>query len=78
MAAEDFAEVLQRVPGCFFFVGGRNDAIGAVHPHHSPRFDLCEEALPIAVEVLEAAARRVLARGAGDGFSDAVSRYDID
>jgi amidohydrolase len=60
MAAEDFAEVLQRVPGCFFFVGGRNDAIGAVHPHHSPRFDLCEEALPVAVEVLEAAARRVL------------------
>lgn len=63
MAAEDFGEFLQRVPGCFFFVGGRNVATGAVHPHHSPRFDLCEEALPIAVEVLEAAARRVL----GDG-----------
>jgi amidohydrolase len=56
MAAEDFSEFAARVPGCFFFVGGRNEATGAVHPHHSPRFDLCEGALPVAVEVLERAA----------------------
>jgi amidohydrolase len=61
MAAEDFGEFLLRVPGCYFFVGGRNVASGAVHPHHSPRFDLCEDALPVAVDVLERAARRVLA-----------------
>lgn len=60
MAAEDFGEFLRRVPGCFFFVGARNEATGAVHPHHSPRFDLCEDALPVAVEVLERAAREVL------------------
>jgi amidohydrolase len=60
MASEDFGEFLQRVPGCYFFVGARNEARGAVHPHHSPRFDLCEDALPVAVDVLERAARRVL------------------
>lgn len=60
MAAEDFGEFLLRAPGCYFFVGARNEATGAVHPHHSPRFDVCEEALPVAVEVLERAALRVL------------------
>ena len=56
MAAEDFGDVLARVPGCYFFVGGRNEAKGMTHPHHSPRFDLCEECLPVGVQVLEAAA----------------------
>ncbi len=60
MAAEDFGEILQRVPGCYFFVGARNAASGAIHPHHSPHFNLCEDALPVAVRVLERAARRVL------------------
>lgn len=60
MGAEDFAEFLLRVPGCYFFVGARNEEIGAVHPHHSPRFDICEEALPVGVEVLERAAREHL------------------
>ncbi|HET6763574.1 MAG TPA: amidohydrolase [Longimicrobiaceae bacterium] len=60
MAAEDFGEMLMRVPGCYFFVGARDEERGIVHPHHSPRFDLCEECLPTAVQVLERAARRVL------------------
>ncbi|HEX8213347.1 MAG TPA: amidohydrolase [Longimicrobium sp.] len=60
MASEDFGEFLLRVPGCYFFVGARNEGRGAVHPHHSPRFDLCEDSLPVAVDVLERAARRVL------------------
>ncbi|HEV2130792.1 MAG TPA: amidohydrolase [Longimicrobiaceae bacterium] len=56
MGAEDFGEFLLRVPGCFFFVGCRNEETGATHPHHSPRFDICEQSLPVAVEVLERAA----------------------
>jgi amidohydrolase len=63
MASEDFGEFLLRVPGCYFFVGARNEERGAIHPHHSPRFDLCEDALPVSVDVLERAARRVLAGG---------------
>jgi amidohydrolase len=61
MAAEDFGEMLLRVPGCYFFVGAHSEPRGAVHPHHSPRFDLCEDALPVGVDVLERAARLVLA-----------------
>jgi amidohydrolase len=60
MAAEDFGDVLVRVPGCYFFVGCANEERGIVHSHHSPRFDVCEEALPVAVEVLERAALGVL------------------
>jgi amidohydrolase len=56
MASEDFSEIISRVPGCYFFVGARNETIGAVHPHHSPRFDLCEDAMSVGVEVMEHAA----------------------
>jgi amidohydrolase len=61
MAAEDFGDVLAQVPGCYFFVGGRSEGKGMTHPHHSPRFDLCEDCMPVAVDVLEAAARAYLA-----------------
>jgi amidohydrolase len=61
MAAEDFGDVLAQVPGCYFFVGGRSEERGMTHPHHSPRFDLCEDCMPVAVDVLEAAARDYLA-----------------
>ena len=60
MAAEDFGEFLIRVPGCYFFVGARSDEAGAVHPHHSPRFDICEDCMPVGVGVLERAARIIL------------------
>ena len=56
MASEDMAEFLTRVPGCFFFVGARNEAKGIVYGHHHPRFDIDEDALPIGVEVMTATA----------------------
>jgi amidohydrolase len=56
MAAEDFSEFSIRVPGCYFFLGVYDEAAGAVHPHHSPHFNLGEDALPIGVEILERAA----------------------
>ena len=61
MAAEDFGEFLLRVPGCYFFVGAQNEEKGIVHPHHNPRFDICEDCLPVAVDVLERAALHALA-----------------
>jgi amidohydrolase len=60
MAAEDFAEFGVRVPACFFFLGAYSADAGAVHPHHSPHFDVCEKAMPIGVDVLEGAAVTVL------------------
>ncbi|MEJ8545983.1 amidohydrolase [Brevibacillus borstelensis] len=45
MGAEDFSYYLQRVPGCFFYVGGGNKEIGATYPHHHPLFDVDERSM---------------------------------
>ncbi len=60
LGAEDFAYFLERVPGCFFMVGIRNEAKGTGQPHHNPRFDLDEDALGIGVELLVRVAERAL------------------
>ncbi len=52
MGGEDMGEFLARVPGCFFFVGARNEDRGITAPHHHPEFDLDEEALVIGCELL--------------------------
>lgn len=45
MGAEDFSHYLEKVPGSFFFVGGRNREINAIYPHHHPKFDVDEDAI---------------------------------
>lgn len=52
MGGEDMSYFLERVPGCYFFLGTRNEARGLIHPHHSPRFDIDESALVIGVEIM--------------------------
>jgi amidohydrolase len=59
MGGEDMSYFLKRVPGCFAFVGSAR-ADGTSFPHHSPRFDIEEGALPIAVELLTETAARYL------------------
>lgn len=51
MGSEDAAFFLEKVPGCYFFLGSAR-AGEDVAPHHSPRFDIDEEVLPIGVAVL--------------------------
>ncbi len=63
MASEDMAFFLERVPGCYAFVGCGNPDTQTHFPHHSPRFDLDEDALPIAVELLSRGAVQILAAG---------------
>jgi len=46
MGSEDFAFILERVPGCFFFIGSANKEKGLDAGHHHPRFDFDEQALP--------------------------------
>jgi amidohydrolase len=60
MGGEDFAYFLQQRPGCFWFVGSRNEARGLTFGHHHPRFDIDEAALPIAIASLTAVALRYL------------------
>ena len=63
MGGEDMSYFLERVPGCYFFLGTRNDERGLIHPHHSARFDIDESALALGVEIMTRAARRYLGEG---------------
>ena len=54
--SDDMACFLEAVPGCYFIVGAKNEEKGAKYPHHHPRFNIDEDALPIGVEVLTRAA----------------------
>lgn len=55
MGGEDMAYYLQKVPGCFFWLGACNPRKGYDQAHHNPRFDFDEDALPIGVAVFAAA-----------------------
>jgi amidohydrolase len=62
MGGEDMSYFLERVPGCFAFVGSapRN---GASSPHHSPTFDIDEESLVVGAELLSQVAIDYLSTG---------------
>lgn len=52
MWSEDFAYYGRHRPSCFYNLGVRNEARGIVHPVHTPRFDLDEEALQVGSGLL--------------------------
>ena len=58
--SDDMACFLEAVPGCYFIVGTKNAEKGANYPHHHPRFNIDEDALPVGVEVLTRAAMEYL------------------
>lgn len=60
MVAEDMAEFLRRVPGSFFLLGAMPAGVDWAEPHHSPRFDIDEAALPLGAAILASTAARYL------------------
>lgn len=61
MASEDMGYILEEIPGCYFFVGGRNESKGFIYPHHHPKFDFDERALIDGVAIMaQAVANYVL------------------
>ncbi|WP_345243048.1 M20 family metallopeptidase [Pontibacillus salipaludis] len=50
MTGEDFSYYILERPGAFFFTGAQKE--GHVYPHHHPKFDIDERALPIAAKTL--------------------------
>jgi amidohydrolase len=60
MGAEDASYFLQAAPGAYVFVGAGNEAKGYTEPHHSPRFQIDEDALPLSVALVTASAMRML------------------
>jgi len=55
MVSEDMAFLMQEVPGCYLLVGSANPSKGLNAPHHHPRFDFDEGALPRAAALMAAA-----------------------
>lgn len=50
MGGEDFGYYLLEKPGTYFFTGAQKE--GSEYPHHHPKFDIDERALPIAAKTL--------------------------
>jgi amidohydrolase len=60
MGSEDFASVLEKIPGCFFFIGSANPAKGLNAGHHHPRFDFDEAALTHGAAIMAASISELL------------------
>lgn len=50
MGGDDMAHFLRERPGCYFWLGGRNEPNGIAGRHHDPGFIIDEDALPLGVE----------------------------
>ena len=59
MGAEDFAAFSTRVPGCYLFLGVRNEERGIVHMLHTSRFDVDERCLSLGVRAMSAAIKKL-------------------
>lgn len=62
MGGEDFAYMMEKVPGLFMFVGSANPEKGLDYGHHHPKFDIDEASLPRAAALLAATAVELLNR----------------
>jgi len=63
MGSEDMAYMMSEIPGCYFFVGSANSEKSLDAPHHHPRFDIDEQALPVAVALMSASIVAILNGG---------------
>lgn len=60
MGGEDMAFMLEKIPGCYFFVGSANSERGLDYGHHHPKFDFDEAALPRAAALMASAVMEFL------------------
>jgi amidohydrolase len=60
MGSEDFAFMMEKVPGCFIFVGSANAERGLDYGHHHPKFDVDERALSQAAALMAQSAIEIL------------------
>jgi amidohydrolase len=62
MGSEDFSYYLEKVPGTYVFLGVGNKTKGFIYPHHHPKFDLDEDALPMGTALYVTVAQEYLAQ----------------
>ncbi len=60
MGSEDMAYIMEKVPGCFFFIGSANAEKGLDASHHHPKFDIDESVLPGAAALMAEAVMLLL------------------
>jgi amidohydrolase len=60
MGAEDMGYMLEKAPGCYFFVGSANAEKNLNYNHHHPKFDFDERALVTASALMATAAADLL------------------
>ena len=53
MIAEDFSYYQKEVPGLFFMLGSRNDALGFTNPLHHSKFNFSDNVLLNGVELYD-------------------------
>jgi amidohydrolase len=58
MGAEDFSFMARKAPGAMFMLGAKFD--DKSRPHHTPVFDISEDALPIGTAMLAEVTCRLL------------------
>jgi amidohydrolase len=59
MGGEDFAEYLQKVKGCFIYIGTSSNKQTS-YPWHHENFDIDEKALPLASQYISYTAKKIL------------------
>ncbi len=52
MGAEDFGYYTQKIPGCFFRLGVRNESKGIVHNVHTSKFNIDENAIETGMGIM--------------------------
>lgn len=60
MGGEDMSLYLNEVPGCFAFVGLRNEQRGIEFPHHHAQFDMDEGCLAVGTDLMIEVTKRFL------------------
>jgi hippurate hydrolase len=52
MGAEDFGYYSQKIPGCFFRLGTKNEAKGIISGVHTPTFTIDEDAIEMGIKMM--------------------------
>jgi amidohydrolase len=52
MGGEDFSYYLEKVPGCFMYLGIKNPEKGCIYPGHNTKYQLDEDAFAMGVTMM--------------------------
>jgi Metal-dependent amidase/aminoacylase/carboxypeptidase len=52
MGGEDFAYYLEKVPGCFMYLGVKNAEKGCIYPGHNTKFTIDEDAFSMGITMM--------------------------